>query len=195
MTADVRVREEIEMTAQAPARDHIDEMLDVWAREIPDLDPLTEGIVERIQILAWNFNQALDDTLAEFDLDRRAFSLLGKLRKGGPPYQASAGRLAADLRLSTGALTNRLDRMETAGLLRRLPDPDDRRGTIIEPTELGLELWDKGVGAAARREFEAVGVLTEAEKVELHDRLRQLMQSFPNWRDKKHQMHGPDSED
>ena len=84
------------MAVKSPARDHIDEMLEVWAREIPDLDPLTEGIVERIQILAWNFNQALDDTLAELDVDRRAFSLLGKLRKGGPPYQASAGRLAAD---------------------------------------------------------------------------------------------------
>jgi DNA-binding MarR family transcriptional regulator len=183
------------MAVKAPTRDHIDEMLDVWAREIPDLDPLTEGIVERIQILAWQFNQALDETLAEYDIDRRAFSLLGKLRKGGPPYQASAGRLAADLRLSTGALTNRLDRMEAAGLVRRLPDPEDRRGTIIEPTPLGHETWDKGVGAAARREFEAVSVLTESEKVELHDRLRQLMQSFPNWREKKHLMHGPDSDD
>ena len=183
------------MAVKAPAGDHVDEMLEVWAREIPDLDPLTEGIIERIQILAWNFNQALDDTLAEFDLDRRAFSLLSKLRKGGPPYRASAGRLAADLRLSTGALTNRLDRMEAAGLVRRLPDPDDRRGTIIEPTELGLEMWDKSSGASARREAKATSALSESEKIELHDRLRQLMQYFPDWRDKKHLVHASDSDD
>jgi DNA-binding MarR family transcriptional regulator len=182
------------MAVKAPARDHIDEMLEVWAREIPDLDPLTEGIIERIQILAWNFNQALDETLAEYELDRRGFSLLGKLRKGGPPYRSSAGHLAADLRLSTGALTNRLDRMEAAGLVRRLPDPDDRRGTIIEPTQRGLELWDKAVGVSARREAEATSVLSEAEKTQLHDRLRQLMQSFPNWREKKHSMHASESD-
>jgi len=183
------------MAVKSPARDQIDEMLEVWAREIPDLDPLTEGIVERIQILAWNLNQSMDETLAEYEVDRRAFSLLGKLRKGGPPYQASAGRLATDLRLSTGALTNRLDRMEAVGLIRRLPDPDDRRGTLIEPTQLGHEMWDKAVSAAARREAEAVSVLSEAEKVELHDRLRQLMQAFPNWREKKHSLHASESDD
>ena len=123
--------------SEGPERDQLDETLEVWAREIPDLDPLTEGIIERIQILGWNFNQSLDETLEEYELDRRAFSLLGKLRRHGAPYQVSAGKLAADLRLSSGAMTNRLDRMEAAGLVRRLPDPNDRRGTLVEPTELG----------------------------------------------------------
>src|SRR5262245_25414290 len=195
MTTDAPGREEIGMAAKAAKRDNIDEMLEVWAREIPDLDPLTEGIIERIQILSWNFNQALEDTLAEYELDRRAFSLLGKLRKNGPPYRASADRLAADLRLSTGALTNRLDRMETAGLIRRLPDPDDRRGTLIEPTELGLEMWDKTSGTSARSESQATSVLSATEKIELHDLLRKLMHSFPNWRDKKHLVHGPATDD
>src|SRR5829696_3262561 len=138
-------------------------MLDVWVREIPDLDRLTEGIIERIQILAWNFNQSMDETLAELELDRRSFSLLGKLRKYGPPYRTSAGKLAADLRLSSGAMTNRLDRMETAGLIRRLADPGDRRGTIVEPTELGLEMWDKTVGRAARDEARITSVLSDVD--------------------------------
>src|SRR4026209_910049 len=125
------------MTTKAPARDHVDEMLDVWAREIPDLDKLTEGIIERIHILSWNFNQSMDEMLEEFDLDLREYALLGKLRKHGPPYQASAGKLPADLRLSSVAITNRLDRMEAAGLMRRLPVPNDRRGTLVEATEKG----------------------------------------------------------
>src|SRR5215203_4669277 len=139
-------------TAKDAARDEIDEQLDIWVREIPDLDRLTEGIIERIAILNYNIGLGQDETLAEYELDRRAFSLLGKLRRIGSPYRASAGKLAADLRLSSGAMTNRLDRLEAAGLIRRLPDPNDRRGTIVEPTELGNEMWDKTVGAAARRE-------------------------------------------
>ena len=174
------------MAAKAPVRDHIDEMLDVWAREIPDLDRETEGIIERIGILAWNFNQALDEILAEYELDRREFSLLGKLRRHGPPYQASAGKLAMDLRLSSGAMTNRLDRMEAAGLIRRLADPSDRRGTLVEPTERGHALWDRTVGASARREASFTGVLTNAEKAQLHDLLREMMQAFPDWKQKKH---------
>ena len=183
-----RVREETahDMASKAPARDHVDEMLDIWVREIPGLDKLTEGIIERIQILNWNFNQSLDEVLEEYDLDRREFGLLGKLRKHGPPYQASAGRLAADLRLSSGAITNRLDRMEAAGLIRRLPDPNDRRGTLVEPTDKGHEAWNATVGASARREAAATGFLSEREKEQLHDLLRDLMQAFPDWKAKKH---------
>ena len=96
----------------------------VWAREIPDLDPLTEGIVERIHILAHDLNVSSDQTLAEFDLDRRSFKLLSRLRSFGPPYQRSAGTLANDMQLSSGAMTNRLDRMEAAGLIRRLAGPE-----------------------------------------------------------------------
>ena len=177
------------MPPKRPDRDALDESLVVWAREIPDLDPLTEGIIERIQILAYNVNQSLDETLEKFELDRRSFSLLGKLRKHGAPYRVSAGRLAADLRLSSGAMTNRLDRMETAGLVRRLPDPNDRRGTLIEPTELGHALWDKTVGAQARREAQFSSGLTQAEKERLHDLLRHLMLAFPDWKHKKHLAH------
>jgi DNA-binding MarR family transcriptional regulator len=174
------------MSDKAPDRDQIDEMLAVWAREIPDLDPLTEGIIERIQILSWNFNQSLEENLVESDLDRRAFSLLGKLRKYGPPYRTSAGKLATDLRLSSGAMTARLDRLEAAGLIRRLPDPNDRRGTVVEPTDLGLQRWDRVAGESSRTEAKLVSVLTETEKERLNTLLRKLMLAFPDWKQKKH---------
>jgi DNA-binding MarR family transcriptional regulator len=177
------------MATKAPARDQLDESLDAWAREIPDLDRLSEGIIERIQILGWAFNQSMDSTLEEFELDRRSFSLLGKLRKYGPPYRASAGKLATDLRLSSGAMTNRLDRMEAAGLIRRLPDPDDRRGTLVEPTNDGHAAWDRTVGAQARRERMLMEVLSDADKERLHDLLRDLMVAFPDWKEKKHAAH------
>jgi DNA-binding MarR family transcriptional regulator len=161
------------------ALDALDESLVVWAREIPDLDPLTEGIVERIQHLAHNFDESMAETLAATTLYRRALQLLGKLRSIGAPYRRSAGMLATDLRLSTGAMTNRLDRLEAAGLIRRLPDPNDRRGTLVEPTAAGHAAWDETVGTQARREAMMAAVLTEPEREELHKLLRRLMRAFP----------------
>ncbi len=122
----------------------------------------------------------MSETLSEFDLDRRAFKLLGRLRSYGPPYRRSAGMLANDLQLSSGAMTNRLDRMEAAGLIRRLPDPSDRRGTLVEPTEAGHAAWDRTVETQARREQMIASVLTVPERVELQRLLRHLMRAFPD---------------
>jgi len=173
------------MTGKRPERDSLDDSLEVWAREIPDLDPVTEGIIERIQILAFNLNQSMEETLATHELDRRSFQLLGKLRRHGPPYRVSAGKLAGELLLSSGAMTNRLDRMEAAGLVRRLPDPNDRRGTLVEPTEAGNRLWDSAVGFQARREALFSSGLTVAEKERLHDLLRRLMLAVPEAKHRK----------
>ncbi len=159
--------------------DELDAMLEVWAREVPGLDPLTEGIVERIQRLAKAFDRSLDETLASSGLDRRAFHVLAKLRSVGPPYRRSAGQLASRMRLSSGAMTNRLDRMEAAGLVRRLPDPNDRRGTLVEPTEAGHAIWDRTVGTQAVREAQIASALDATDRVELHRLLRTLMRAFP----------------
>jgi DNA-binding MarR family transcriptional regulator len=170
------------MATKAPAnteRDTLDAMLEVWAREIPDLDPLTEGIVERIQKLARAFDRTMDETLVETGLDRRSYHVLGKLRSVGPPYRRSAGQLAEHMGLSSGAMTNRLDRMEAAGLVRRLADPNDRRATLIEPTEEGRALWDRAVATQAQREAKVASVLAPKEREELHRLLRTLMRAFP----------------
>lgn len=172
------------------SRDRLDESLRAWAREIPDLDSTTEGIVERIEILAKAFNRSLQDTLIEFGLDHRSYHLLGALRRDGAPYRRTPGQLAADMRLSSGAMTNRLDRMEAAGLIRRLPDPSDRRGTLIEPTEAGHAIWDSTTGTQARREALIASVLDPAEREELHRLLRHLMRAFP---DKAHPSWAPDA--
>jgi DNA-binding MarR family transcriptional regulator len=168
------------MGATTEPTDHLDEMLVIWAREIPDLDPLTEGIVDRIQILAKSFDRLMDETLTEFDLERRAFLILLSLRRLGAPYRRSPGQLAAEQQLSSGAMTNRLDRLEEAGLIRRLPDPTDRRGTLIEPTEAGHAAWDRTIGTQGRREAQVAAVLSESEREELHRLLRRLMRAIPD---------------
>jgi DNA-binding MarR family transcriptional regulator len=165
-------------TATAPAVDNVDRMLDVWKRELPDLDLATEGIVERIQKLTKYIDRALDQTLAEFNLDRGEWKLLGALRRSGPPYRRSPGHLADDLGLSSGAMTNRLDRLETAGLVRRLPDPDDRRGLKVELTDTGWQAWQDSVGAQAQKEAMVASALDPDEKEQLNSLLRRLMLEF-----------------
>ena len=166
-------------------RDELDDSLDVWAREIRRPRSGHRGGGRADPVLAKGFDRSLEETLAKSGLDRRAFHVLGKLRRGGPPYQNSAGQLAMYMRLSSGAMTNRLDRMEAAGLIRRLPDPNDRRGTLIEPTELGHQTWDRTVGTQAMREAKMASVLDAESRDELHALLRTLMRAFPD----KHQ-HG-----
>jgi DNA-binding MarR family transcriptional regulator len=160
--------------------DHIDRMLAVWCREIPSLDRLTEGIVERIETLARYLNHSMETTLAEFGMDRRTHRVLGRLRYQGPPYRLSAGELAEGMGLSSGAMTNRLDRLEAAGLVRRLPDPDDRRGVLVEPTEAGHAAWDRATDTQAGREALVASALSEDEKEKLHALLRRLMRAFPD---------------
>jgi len=181
-------------TTPAAQLDRLDAKLEVWKREIPALDVPTEGIVERIQTLARYFDRSMDDTLAEFGLDRRAYWLIGNLRYAGPPYRRSPGQLGEAMHLSSGAMTARLDRLEEAGLIRRLPDPSDRRGALIEPTEAGHAAWERCTGAQAQREALTASALSEDEKEHLHGLLRRLMRAFPPEYETM-KKHHPDHED
>ena len=166
--------------------DALDDNLVVWAREIPDLDPLTEGIVERIQHLAHGFDASMAETLATTKLDRRAFNTLGKLRSIGAPYRRSAGMLANDLRLSTGAMTNRLDRLEEAGLIERLRDPDDRRGVQVELTAPGREAYEQTTTAQAEKEALVASALSAREQKDLNALLRRMMITFEDFERAQH---------
>ncbi len=158
--------------------DHVDTMLDIWKRELPDLDLATEGIVERIQKIARNLDRAMEDTLGAHHLNRGEWRLLGALRRSGPPYRRSPGQLAAEMGLSSGAMTNRLDRMEAAGLIRRQPDPSDRRGILVELTDAGWQSWQTSTDAQATKEALIASALSPEEKQELNALLRRFLKSF-----------------
>jgi len=159
-------------------RDRLDAQLDIWTREIEGLDRLTEGIVQRINKISRAFGQTMDANLAESGLSGRAYRVLGRLRYEGKPYRVSAGEIADHLGLSSGAMTNRLDRLEQAGLIRRVKDPTDRRGVLVEPTKAGHAAWDNAVAAQAQYEKKIASALSHKERVQLHDMLRRLMGAF-----------------
>jgi len=120
----------------------------------------------------------MDETLAEFELDWVEYKLLSLLSREGEVYRSSPGRLARTMELSSGAMTNRLDRLEEAGFLRRLPDPDDRRGIMVELTADGKRVYEEAVGVQARKEALVASALTVAEKKQLNALLRRMMLEF-----------------
>jgi len=174
---------------QKQERDHIDRFLESIRERLPMLDPEVEGIVDRIGGLHRRFQRALDETLAEFKLDWVEYKLLGLLSREEEVYRSSPGRLARLMELSSGAMTNRLDRLEEAGLLRRLPDPDDRRGILVELTSDGKRVYEEAIGVQGRKEAFFASALSKTEQKQLNALLRKIMVEF------EHAEGGPPPED
>ena len=116
--------------------------------------------------------RSMEATLAEHGLTNPDWQVLTSLRLD-PAHRSSPGELAGELELSSGAMTSRLDRLEEAGLVRRLPDPDDRRGVVVELTDAGREAWDTAASVQGRQEAFIASALTKSEQQELNDLLAQ----------------------
>ena len=159
-------------------KDSIDEFVERACRIFPRLDPEVEGAVDRICKLNKRFDTMLEHAVEAFDLNKGEFRLLITLRQHNDDFTMSPGELGDELLLSSGAMTNRLDRLESAGLIAREPDPDDRRALIVRLTPEGQRRIDEAVNAAAHNEFAVVSVLTPAEQRRLNSLLRKLMLSF-----------------
>jgi DNA-binding MarR family transcriptional regulator len=166
------------MTTQADQHDHVDRFLETIHLVLPDLDLEVEGIVDRIGGIARRLNRMMDETVAEFGLDNVEHKALSVLTQSGPPFRSTPGKLARRMELSSGAMTNRLDRLEEAGYVQRLPDPDDRRGVVVELTDHGRETYRRAVGAQAKKEALMAAALSPREQTQLNSLLRRLMLEF-----------------
>jgi DNA-binding MarR family transcriptional regulator len=162
--------------ADADEQDHIDRFL--AEVDLPGVDLEVEGIVDRINGLHRRVNRLLDETLRDHNLGEGEWKVLNQLRLAGPPHRRSAGQLAKRSELSTGAMTNRLDRLEEAGLVKRIPDPEDRRGVLVELTKAGHKAWEETLGAQAAKESLLAAALTKDEQRRLNHLLRRLMLEF-----------------
>jgi DNA-binding MarR family transcriptional regulator len=170
------------MTTTARGRkteeDSIDRLIASWAPQLPGLDLEVEAIVQRMRKLTKSIRRRQDETLSDLGLAWGEWSVLGHLRLMGPPHRSSPGQLAAHEGLSSGAMTNRLDRLEERGLIRRLPDPDDRRGIQVELTEEGHRVYLEAVDVQAAKEATIAKALTEREKAQLNQLLRRALLAF-----------------
>jgi len=160
---------------QEEPRDHVDRFLArIDAANIP-LDLEVEGIVDRIGGINRRIKHALKETLVPYGLTPEDWHVLSSLRLRKEGRRSSPGVLARDLELSSGAMTSRLDRLEELGFLRRLPDPDDRRGVVVELTDEGRAAWDAAADVQGRKEAFFASALTSEEQRQLNALLRKLM--------------------
>jgi DNA-binding MarR family transcriptional regulator len=158
-------------------QDGVDRILEQWRRERPDLDPSPIGIVGRVSRLARELEQRLEPVYRAHGLEPGWHDVLATLRRTGPHYRLRPTDLTDALMLTSSGTTKRLDRLEQAGLVRREPDPDDRRGTLITLTPEGHALIDSVTEAHLANERNLLAELDAGEQTELADLLRRLLLS------------------
>jgi DNA-binding MarR family transcriptional regulator len=138
---------EAKRSAKANGRDQLDHMLDQWRVARPGSDADGMALIPRLLRLAHLYDAEMGKVSRSFGLKPGWLDVLSALRRIGSPYQMPATELARWVLLSSGGMTSRLDRMEEAGLLRRRPDPSDRRGVLVELTDQGRQVIDAAIDA------------------------------------------------
>ncbi|MGW8066694.1 MarR family winged helix-turn-helix transcriptional regulator [Streptomyces ziwulingensis] len=157
-------------------RDPVDAIIGQWAAVRPDLDTTAMEVFGRVNRLSRAIGERIEKTYGRFGISRGEFDVLATLRRSGEPYALSPRELSATLMLTTGGMTGRLDKLERAGLLRRSPDPHDRRGLRVTLTGKGLELVDEAVGAGLAVQTEALSAALDAGRAgQLAGLLRDLL--------------------
>lgn len=160
--------------------DRVDLAREQWARERPDLDPHWQALLGRLtdaaEIIA---RDHLDPTFAQAGLQRGEFAVLATLRRSGEPFALSPTVLYESVMISSGAMTNRIDRLEQAGLVARRPDPDDRRGKLVVLTGKGREVIDSAISAHVETEMRLLAALSPAEQQTLKRLLVKLIAGLP----------------
>lgn len=147
--------------------DVVDSVLSEWARERPDLDASPVGVFGRLRRTSNLALRELESFLRGYDLASGGFGLLCTLRRGGTPFRKTPSELATSNLLTTGAITGRLDALESRGLITRVPDPRDRRVMYAQLTTQGLELIDEVFAAHLEREHRILGHLSNTQRQQL----------------------------
>lgn len=158
--------------------DEVDRLVTSWQQERPDLDVTPLQVLSRVSRLARHLDRARRASFAEYDLEPWEFDVLTALRRAGKPYELSPGALLRATLVTSGTMTNRIDRLEQAGLVRRRPDPEDRRGVLVSLTDDGRARVDAAFADLLRREQELLAGLGSDEQKVLADLLRTLLTPF-----------------
>jgi DNA-binding MarR family transcriptional regulator len=153
--------------ADDPIVEHVRSAVETW----PQIDPEVEGVVSRIEKVEKHLQGAFRESLGKVGLTKEEWKVLMKLYG----EVRSHGWLSRELEVATGAMTNRLDKLERRGLVKRARDPGDRRGVLLELTPAGRKLFDEYISVAAARESELVAALSLREQRQLNGLLSKLL--------------------
>ena len=159
-------------------RDEVDRLVDAWRRERPDLDLRPMEVLSRVTRLGHHLDRARRRAFAEHDIESWEFDVLAALRRAGTPYELSPGRLLKETLVTSGTMTNRVDRLVARGLVERLPDPSDRRGVLVRLTPAGRTAVDGALEGLLSRERALLVGLDAVQQRTLAQLLQALVVPF-----------------
>lgn len=159
----------------ATRADGVDAIVAQWTAQRPGLDTLPMEVFGRIYRIARLMGDRVERAYAPFGIGRGEFDVLATLRRAGEPHTLSPSQLSATLMLTTGGMTGRLDKLERAGLVRRVPDPADRRALRAQLTAKGRGLVDEAVEAGLAEQSAALDQLPAQQRTQLAGLLRALL--------------------
>ena len=160
------------------SEDVVDAIVASWRRERPDLDVEPLAVLSRVSRLARHLDQARRSAFARHDLELWEFDVLAALRRAGEPYQLSPGALVTETLVTSGTMTNRIDRLTGRGLVERRPAPADRRGVLVRLTPTGRSRVDAALEDLLRVESALLAALPEEQRATLADLLRPVVAQF-----------------
>lgn len=155
--------------------DAVDRLLAQWAQERPDVDCSPMGVVGRISRASALLDKSIGRTLAKHQLQPGEFDVLATLRRSGPPFRMTAGELLGGTMVTSGAVTHRLNRLASKGLIDREPDPSDRRSVIVSLTPQGRRIVDAALPDHVDNERSMLAVLNLEQQQQLAGLLQQLL--------------------
>lgn len=159
-------------------QDEVDRIVATWRHEVPELDVAPMEVLSRVSRLARQLDMARKSTFAAYGLELWGFDVLSALRRSGSPYQLSPSTLIGEMMVTSGTMTNRIDRLEQAGLVERRPDPGDRRGVLVRLTDAGRESVDTALADLLVQEAELLSDLSPAQQAKLAGLLKTLAIGF-----------------
>jgi DNA-binding MarR family transcriptional regulator len=162
----------------ARMRDEVDELIEAWARERADLDLGPVAVFSRISRLGRHLDLARREAFSAHGIESWEFDVLAALRRAGSPYELSPGRLLRETLVTSGTMTNRVDRLAARGFVERYPDPDDRRGVIVRLTREGKATVDGAFAALLDAETDLLAELPATQQRDLANLLRRLLAPF-----------------
>jgi DNA-binding MarR family transcriptional regulator len=166
------------MTDRPRDRDEVDDLVDAWTRERADLDLDPVAVFSRISRLSRHLDLARREAFSAHGIESWEFDVLAALRRAGAPYELSPGRLLRETLVTSGTMTNRVDRLAGRGLVERSPDPDDRRGVIVRLTPEGVACVDGAFAALLDAERTLLAGLPVRDQARLAALLRTLLAPF-----------------
>lgn len=160
--------------------DEVDTVIGQWRRERSDLDLWPVEVLARVTRFAAIMNRSFDEVFARHGLHNGEFDVLAAIRRSGPPYVVTPSALSEQLMLSRAGMTNRLDRLDRAGMINRRLDPEDRRSFLVTLTDKGMATVDAAMSDHAANEAALLSGLSKRQQQQLDDAMYTLLRTAKN---------------